>query len=77
MKPKTFEAFVASEPKITPLEAGILRNATSGDFRAWPNAYPVLAKYGHMERTGSGYKSIDPESFTRRCNALLEAFAGE
>ena len=60
--------------KLTELEANIIRNAMSGDFRAWPSAYPVLAKYGFMERTGSGFKAIDPETFTRRCNALLKAF---
>ena len=52
-------------------EIGRLFHAIS-DFRNAPVAYPILAKYGYMERTPSGYVAISPEIIDRRCRELID-----
>lgn len=41
------------------------------DPRNMPSAYPILADHGLMERTGNGFKSIDPDTIRRRIRDLI------
>jgi len=56
----------------TPAEFAISRlQQALTDTRAHPIAYPILARYGYMEKTANGYKAIDPETVILRCKALI------
>ena len=68
---ETPAALAVAPWRPTDLEAASLRHAVNGDFRAWPSAYPVLAKFGLMERTTNGFRSIDPDHLLSRCRELL------
>jgi hypothetical protein len=48
-----------------------------GDSRQLPIAYPILARYGLMDRTANGYRSIDPEVIMRRCRELIDRLADD
>lgn len=48
-----------------------LETAISGDFRQLPVAYPILARYGLMERTVNGFRSINPETVVSRARELI------
>ena len=59
-------------PDLTPAEYAIGRlNHALTDPRAYPIAYPILARYGYMERTSNGYVAIDPEAIVKRCRELI------
>jgi len=48
-----------------------LETAISGDFRQLPVAYPILARYGMMDRTPNGFKAINPEVVVARARELI------
>jgi len=48
-----------------------------GDSRQLSVAYPILARYGLMERTQNGFKAIDPDAVVRRCRELIDRLADE
>lgn len=47
-----------------------LHHAISG-WQYHPIAYPILCKYGYMERSQNGFVAIDPEATVRRCRQLI------
>ena len=48
-----------------------------GDSRQLSVAYPILARYGLMERTPNGFKAIDPDAVVRRCSELIDRLADD
>lgn len=70
---RNLEKFPMKTQKITlnHAERISLEIALNGDFRQLSCAYPVLARYGYMERTTNGFKAIDPESVRNRIKQLL------
>lgn len=48
-----------------------------GDSSQLSVAYPILARYGLMERTPNGFKAIDPDAVVRRCRELIDRLADE
>jgi hypothetical protein len=41
------------------------------DCRNHPTAYPILARFGYMERTANGFKSIDPDAIRNRIREVI------
>lgn len=47
------------------------------DWNKFSLAYPILARYGFMERTTNGYRAIDPEIIIRRSRELISKIENE
>ena len=45
------------------------------DSRNHSAAYEILANFGEMTRTASGYRTIDPEAVIARCRRTIETLA--
>lgn len=54
-----------------------LLHVALGDTRHISVAYPILARYGLMERTKNSFKSIDREVIIRRCHELIDRLGQE
>lgn len=54
-----------------------LLHVALGDSRQLSAAYPILARYGLMERTPNGFKAIDPDAVIRRGRELIDRLADE
>lgn len=59
-----------ANPSAAEFTVGRLQQALT-DSRAHPIGYPILARYGYMERTANGFKAIDPDAFISRCKCLI------
>ena len=53
------------------IERRKLETAIHGDFRQLPVSYPVLAKYGFLDRTSNGFRAVSPDVIVKRCRTLL------
>jgi len=45
------------------------------DSRNHSAAYEILANFGEMTRTASGYRAIDPEAVITRCRRTIETLS--
>ena len=61
---------------ITETEKNILENGLN-QIHFNQSVYEVLAKYGEMERTNNGFKSIDPRTISVRCKKLINQYTNK